>query len=85
METRLYVCEYCKKYFLLARRNPQKFCLITCKSSSHHQKTKTSNKLITNNPENQTKKTSIGKMSFTRPGNATIGSADLDLSLVICL
>jgi hypothetical protein len=74
METRLYECEYCKIEFLPARRKVQKFCSNSCRSKSHHQKTKKGNKLTTLNLEAKPTKTSIDKMSFAGVGNAAVGN-----------
>lgn len=80
METRLYRCEYCRKEFLPTRRKVQKYCSNSCRSKSHHQKTKLNNKVNEiEKDKNTTNKTSIEKISLAGVGNAAIGNAAVDL------
>jgi hemolysin activation/secretion protein len=73
METRYYRCDYCKKEYLPARRNVQKFCSNSCRSKSYHQKTKISKAVSISNLETKPEKTSIDQMSLAGVGNAAAG------------
>lgn len=79
METRLYNCEYCRIDFLPTRRKVQKFCSNSCRSKSHHQKTKKGNKLPALNLEAKPSKISIDKMSFAGVGNAAAGKLAVEV------
>lgn len=79
METRLYRCEYCRKEFLPTRRKVQKYCSNSCRSKSHHQKTKINNKVKEVKKEKKEAKTSIEKVSLAGVGNAALGNAAVDL------
>ncbi|UAM97288.1 hypothetical protein K8354_13290 [Polaribacter litorisediminis] len=80
METRLYCCDYCKKEFLPTRRKVQKFCSNSCRSKSHHQKTKVSKALSTLKGVTKTEKTSIDKISLAGVGNSAIGNLAVNLA-----
>ena len=74
MEIRLYNCNYCKKEFLPTRRKIQKFCSNSCRSKSHHQKTKISKAISISNLETKPEKISIDQMSFAGVGNSVAGN-----------
>jgi hemolysin activation/secretion protein len=73
METWYYRCDYCRKEFLPTRRKIQKFCSNSCRSKSHHQKTKISKAVSISNSEATSQKTSIDQMSLSGVGNAAAG------------
>jgi pyridoxal/pyridoxine/pyridoxamine kinase len=80
METRYYRCDYCRKEFLPTRRNIQKFCSNSCRSKSHHQKTKISKAISISNSEAKIEKTSIRKMSLAGVGDAAAGTMVVKLA-----
>ena len=80
METRNYICNYCKKEYVPKRRRVQKFCSDSCRVGSHNLEKKKSKKVLS--PVSQIakpKNTKIEKMSFAGVGNAAAGTFAAEL------
>lgn len=75
METRYYICNYCKKEYLPKRRKVQKFCSNSCRVSAHKIKTnKKQSELVTVEQTTKPDNSKLGAMSFAGVGNAAAGS-----------
>ena len=75
METKLYVCQYCKTEFIPKRRGVQKFCSNSCRVRSHQLKNrKPINCLVKKEDNMQSDKASVEKMSLAGVGNAAAGT-----------
>lgn len=75
METRMYVCKYCKKEYTPKRRRVQKFCSNSCRVRSHQlKKTKPEEGLTKKDAKQLPEKISVDKMSMAGIGNATVGT-----------
>ncbi|WP_405564749.1 hypothetical protein [Polaribacter sp. Asnod6-C07] len=76
MESRMYVCQHCKKEYLPKRRKVQKFCNASCRVSSHQLKKKSNDELTTNrtNYKSNLEKLKVEKMSLAGVGNSVAGT-----------
>ncbi|MBU3010282.1 hypothetical protein KO506_02605 [Polaribacter vadi] len=76
MESRMYVCQHCKKEYLPKRRKVQKFCNASCRVSSHQLKKKSNDELTTNrtNYKSNLEKLKVEKMSLSGVGNSVAGT-----------
>ncbi len=76
METRMYICHYCKKEYIPKRRKVQKFCSDSCRVSSHQLKKKSNEELITKTTKSisHLEKQKIKKMSLAGVGNSVAGT-----------
>ena len=74
METRMYVCNYCKKEYIPKRRRVQKFCSNSCRVGSHQLKNKKSNiELVEKESNSKLDKVKIDQMSLSGVGNSVAG------------
>lgn len=79
METRMYVCNYCKKEYIPKRRRVQKYCSNSCRVGSHQlEKRISKTELTTNEDTISSKKTKIDQMSIAGVGNAALGTFAVD-------
>lgn len=74
METREYICEYCRKYYVPKRRRAQKFCSTSCRVSSHKLNAKLNKEITAKSLASVTEKTKVDKMSFAGVGNSVAGT-----------
>ena len=74
METRNYICEYCKKDYIPKRRKVQKYCSNGCRVRSHQLKTKTTKELGLQKSISTPEKIKVDKMSMAGVGNSVAGT-----------
>ena len=74
METRMYVCLYCKKEYLPKRRRVQKFCSESCRSNSHQLKKKLNQQLVPTKTKTDQESIKVDKMSLAGVGNSVAGT-----------
>ena len=74
METRMYVCLYCKKEYLPKRRRVQKFCSESCRSNSHQLKKKLNQQLVPTKTKTNQESIKVDKMSLAGVGNSVAGT-----------
>jgi len=80
MESRNYICNYCRKEYIPKRRGVQKFCSNSCRVGSHNLEKKKSKTGLVPAPQTvKSENTKIEKMSLAGVGNATFGTFAAEL------
>ena len=80
MESRNYICNYCRKEYIPKRRGVQKFCSNSCRVGSHNLEKKKSKTGLVPAPQTvKSENTKIEEMSFAGVGNAIVGTLTSEL------
>lgn len=75
METRTYICHYCRKDYVPKRRGVQKFCSNSCRVRTHQLKNKKPKVTeVTTGNNTKTDKAKIEQMSLAGVGNSLGGN-----------
>lgn len=80
MESRNYICNYCRKEYIPKRRGVQKFCSNSCRAGSHKLEKKKSKTGLVPAPQTvKSENTKIEEMSLAGVGNAMVGTFGAEL------
>ncbi|QXP71276.1 hypothetical protein H0I29_04090 [Polaribacter sp. R2A056_3_33] len=80
MESRNYICNYCRKEYIPKRRGVQKFCSNSCRVGSHNLEKKKSKTGLVPAPQTvKSENTKIEEMSFAGVGNVIVGTFTSEL------